>query len=262
VLSAAGANWRSIERTQIASCDTSWLRDLRAYGSWTLSPGFRERQPHGPRNDFGLPNLIDLQHAAKLHLLEADDPEAAAQDVRHLARLLFTHHYLMSAMIGIALLSVEAGSWEQSSSKWSLPPLSEAERLAVRRHLFAAVYALSDLAPEALTRATIDDAPGFRRCVLFTESAFMRRLPRLPEANECALEQARFELEHPWVQPRPDDSALLSWPARAGGQLARYVLPARHARTCALLGSADGLPADDRWDELLNEAKARPITPR
>lgn len=66
--------------------------------------------PQGDRTHAALPVLFVLQPLAKLHLLKghADGRlDAAADDVRHLARLLFTAEYLLTAMYGAALLGIE-----------------------------------------------------------------------------------------------------------------------------------------------------------
>ncbi len=257
LLRTAGESWRQLTKEQVSGCDTRWLRDLRAFGRWSLSVGFRARMAAGPRTDFALPNFFDLQNGAKLHLTRNEDREEAAQDVRHLARLLFTHEYLVSAMVGLALLSIEARSWELAGDAWSTPPLTDADREAVRQHLFTALFGVNPLAPQALVESTVAAMPGFRRRLLLTEQSFARNLTALPESAGFTLENARWELAHPYVTSGGDPSPALTWPAAVGGAMVKRLAPERFAQLAILLNQADALPARGRWASGQSESMDR-----
>ena len=246
-LKKAGTGWPALTRDQLEGCDTGWLRDLGRFGRWSLTSGHRQNLASGPRTEFGIPNLGELQDGVKLHLLLAVDAEAAAQDVRHLARLVITHEYLMSTMIGFALLSIEEKAWERSGKGWSAPPLTKAEREFLRLHFFTAAFALNPLAPVALTNSTVQALPNFRLCMLETEQAFGRSRTELHPEEACSFEQARWELEHPYIQTPSERLEALSWPARAGAFIVKRAAPARYAELSGPLEEADALPAEGRW---------------
>ncbi len=256
LLRTAGENWRQLTKEQVSGCDTRWLRDLRACGRWSLRAGFRARMAAGTRTDFAFPNFIDLQNGAKLHLIRNEDQEEAAQDVRHLARLLFTHEYLVSAMVGLALLSIEARSWELAGNAWSKPPLTDADREAVRQHLFTALFGVNPLAPQEIVESTVSGMPGFRRRLLLTEQSFARNLTALSE-SAGTLESARWELAHPYVTSEGDPSPALTWPAALGGAMVKRLAPERFAQLAILLNQADALPARGRWASGQSESMDR-----
>lgn len=149
-------------REQMTACDTSAF----------LAPGERTKAV--------LPKLFVLQNLAKLHRLKghaAGQLEAAADDVRHLARLLFTAEYPLTSMFGAAMLGAPRGV-----SKEFIP--------AFRGRLWAAVWARKPILRDALP-ASRPDEHRFVRCVGASEEAFMRLEPsRL--TDDCWFENARF----------------------------------------------------------------------
>lgn len=252
-LRQAGAEWPTLTRDQLDGCDVGWLPELGRFGRWSLNSGHREDMASGPRTEFGIPNLGELQDGAKLHLLLAVDADAAAHDVRHLARLVITHEYMFSTMIGFALLSIEEKAWEHSGKRWSAPPLTRADREFLRLHLFTAVFALSSLAPAALSNSTVEALPHFRLCMLATEQAFGRTRTELPLTDACSFAQARWELTHPYVQTPSERLEALSWPARAGAFIVKRAAPDRYAALSSVLEEADSLPAEGRWGSRQSE---------
>lgn len=256
-LRRAGTAWQQLPRADVDGCDAGWLHELRRFGRWSLSAGHREQLPAGPRTEFGLPDLGALQDLAKLHLLLADDAEQAAQDVRHLAHLFFTHEYLLSAVLGVALLSIEEKAWESSEKRWSSPPLTKDDREFLRTHLVTATFAINPLAPASLSTATVEALPRFRRCLLVTEQAFMQTRTELPAPEQCLFEHARWELAHPLEQPPAQSLGALSGPARAGALVVEWLAPERFAALAGQLDSADGLPAAGRWSSRQSERHER-----
>jgi hypothetical protein len=118
------------------------------------------------------------------------------------------------------------------------------------------------LAPSTLTASTIDELPGFRRCMLVTEQSFMRRRAELPAPLGCSFESALWELEHPWDQTRSASVESLSWPARAGAAFVKLVAPEHHSRLAELVQESDGLPANGRWAGRQSEFLDRILGPR
>lgn len=260
-LKKAGAAWPSLKPTEIESCDTSWLAELRRFSRWSLIAGPRSALPVGPRKDFAFPEFMDLQQAVKLHLLFATDREQAAQDVRHFARLFMTQEYLVFAMVGFAVLSLEQRFWEHAGKVWSAPPLTQSELEFLRAHFRTAIFALNPLADPRLTASVLDASPNYRRCFLVTEQAFAGRRTEFPEAAGHSFENARWELAHRWEQERGALPEVLSSLGQHGAALVKRLDPARYWKVMDELVAADALPAEHRWNtrqsEFLNRVSSR-----
>ncbi len=256
-LRTAGANWPSVARTEFEGCDTQWLTELRAYSRWSLTPGPRSAYAPGPRNDFGFPEFLELQHAVKIHLVLASDRAQAAYDVRHLARLFMTQEYMLCTMLGFAMLAIEEKFWKDSGKKWIAPPLDEVEREFLRSHIFTVVFALNPLADPSLTASVIENSPSFRRRLLMTEQTFSTRRTELPQTIGFGFENARWEVAHPYAEASEGRTNILSEPARLGGLLVKQFARARYEAIVPSLEAADALPAAGRWDSRRSELQDR-----
>lgn len=261
------ADWPSLKAADVADCDTSWLHELRAWDAWSLEPGFRSRLPAGPRHARAMPDVFELQVAAAAHLVRGmsagpDDAAEAADDVRHLAHLLFTQQYAFSAMAGLAVLGVEEQAHTRPDAPWGTPALTAHQRWEVRRRILASAYAANSLAPASLLAGTRLDGPPFIACMLWTEAAASRQLTNLPADTGCPLEHARFELEHPWEPPDEANLSMLSRPARLGATILSRLAPTRFKAIADALRAADALPAKDTWDALVPESEVRAHAPR
>ena len=73
----------------------------------------------------------------------------------------------------------------------------------------------------------------------------MKRLTSLPDDPECWLENARYELKHPYQQPPEEPFEPLSTPAMLGGKLARVV--GFNAPLERQLVALQQLPATGQW---------------
>lgn len=247
-LIAAGASWRAIDPLALSECDTSIAHDLRRFGTWNMLAGPRAALPEGRRTAFAIPDYAAIQQLAKLHLLKAQgaDREGAAEDVRHLARLLITTEYMVSIMVALAVLQIEQTYWEEAGQAWSRPPLDQEELARLRAHLPTAVAATNPLAPES-ARTEVLRVPGVRRCMHRTELAFGGRWIDV-STPECSLDSARWELAHPFVsQPRLTEFESLSVVARLGARMEETIVPARAARLARDLSAALAIP-DDGWE--------------
>lgn len=248
----------SVEK--LVDCDTSVLTELRRFGRWSLAAGRRATLPPGPRADDALPELLVLQRLSKIHLVKAHASghfAEAVEDVRHLARLLFTQEYLLTSMFGIALLHITHNLAAKLGEDLEFPETKE-ELDALRRRLFVSYYSVIPLSPLAHAQNT-PSAPRFVRCVTLTEQAFGRELSALPPDADCWFENARFELTHPWKGPELDSVAALSAPARIGGHIAFALIDLTSLRDQLL--AADELPADDAWEGAVSEYLTRTMSP-
>lgn len=231
-----------IPGTALIPCDTQLFIDAQKYGRWSFNPGPRSTLPDGPRRQLAMARLIDLQPLAKIHMLKGVATNRRAEsvaEVRHVARLLFSGEYLVNVMFGIALLRIEHRIAVVCGAPTSLEPV----RLeALKKRVFAMMFANNEL---LATDAPWKNEPRFFRCTAITELAFMKRLPALPDDKECWLENARYELTHPYQQPPEDPFAMLSGPASLGGQLthALSLKPELERQLLAL----QQLPATGQW---------------
>lgn len=246
LLSKYASREGEIPGADLAPCDTSLFTEAMRFGRWSFNAGPRASLAAGPRRKLAVPDFSDLQTAAKIHLLKGvatGRRDAAIAEVRHFAQLLFSGEYLVNAMLGIALLRIE----HRLATVCGTPNSMEPVRLeGLRKRLFALMYANNPL----LVRegdAPWAREPRFLRCTAVAELAFMQRLPTLPAADGCWLENARFDLAHPFVAPAEDPFVSLSGPAALGGAMARVVAPAWAAAKEAQLVAAEQLPASGNW---------------
>ncbi|MGV3625415.1 MAG: hypothetical protein ACO1OB_31685 [Archangium sp.] len=209
-----------IPGTALIPCDTQLFIDAQKYGRWSFNAGPRASLPEGPRTRLAMARLIDLQPLAKIHMLKGVVTNRRAEsvaEVRHFARLLFSGEYLVNVMFGIALLRIE----HRISIVCGQPTSLEPVRLeALKKRVFAMMFANNAL---LATDEPWRREPRFFRCTAITELAFMKRFAALPEDAGCWLENARYEMKHPYQQPPEDPFAMLSAPAALGGQLAHLV---------------------------------------
>jgi hypothetical protein len=171
-----------VEELELADVDTSWLSGLSTAGYFDLEgPGSPlEKAPLDLLNG-ALPNFIDVQNVAKVHLakgLKAGDARPAARDVRELARLSLTTEILIGDMIGVALLGIEnrvrdeAIRRGQDVSGWTA--YSQEQRMALRRVIWASA------APYMMTATGSLAAwePAIGRCTGLAEAGGMAHYMR------------------------------------------------------------------------------------
>lgn len=239
---------------QLDGCDTTILTELRRYGRWSQTPGPRAALPAGPRADDALPNFVALQSLAKIHLLKGHAnghfAEAAAE-VRHLARLLFTNEYLLTSMLGIAVINI---THKLAQTLGEADEISETKEqlMDLRLRLFTATFSINRLVPPQLAESA-PGTPRFVRCVVLTEQTFMSATTTLPTDADCSFENARFELAHPWKQNERAHLELLSLPAQLGGRVARALFASQLTELEEQLAAAEELPADDAWETAQSE---------
>ena len=205
-----------------------------------------------------MPEFYVLTLIAKIHLVKAHargEFAAAIDDVRHLAKLYFTHEYLLSTMLGIALLNVTQNVATSLKEPFTAIESKEA-LLALRQRLFVSMYSINALAEPALAQTTAG-APRFVRCVLLTEQSYMRTVTSLPADADCWFENARFELAHPWQREEEDAFVALSPPAMLGGWIVHAVYPSGVRQLEKDLRAADQLPTDDGWARTESEYLGR-----
>lgn len=238
-----------LTRAELESCDTSLLLELGRFGRWSFDAGAREHLPPGPRTQLVVPRLLELQTLAKLHLLKGATSGRRAEavnEVRHLAHLLFTGEYLVNVMVGIALIRIEHRLATVCGTPNSLEPVRFE---AMKKRLFAMLFANNQLLRPARGEAPWRTEPRFFRCVAITELAFMKQLPSLPTEPGCWLENARYELNRPYQQPPEDPFIALSTPAYVGGRLAHALAPGWSTSLEAQLIAAEQLPSTGRWGD-------------
>ena len=238
--------------TALIPCDTQLFLDAQKYGRWSFNPGPRSARPDGPRKQLAMARLIDLLPLAKIHMLKGVATNRRAEsvaEVRHVAKLLFSGEYLVNVMFGVALLRIEHRIAIVCGSPTSLEPV----RLeALKKRVFAMMFANNELI--AIGEPWRKE-PRFFRCTAITELAFMKRLATLPDDKECWLENARYELSHPYQQPPEDPFAMLSGPASVGAQLAHAMgLQKRLERQLLALQQ---LPATGQWSLATSQSLER-----
>ncbi len=249
-LKAGGSKWED-HVVDAPTGDLSITRSLLAYDGWepyASGPGAATLADLVQTDAFrvGLPHMVPLQVLAKLRMLEGlrtRDVLPALQEVRHLAGLVGCQESLIGAMIGVAILGVEARGYEAAVAAGSLgaeawTPVPEATREAMKRLAMALPLAYVDMAPEG-TLARIEERPGlvYGRCAAIGEAVMWgsvqkallgRRLPLELNHDErlaaidaafrgsgCRLLVMRTFWEHPeWnaaMLATPDLNLGLPW---------------------------------------------------
>lgn len=243
-----------IPGTALIPCDTQLFLDAQKYGRWSFNPGPRSSLPEGPRRQLAMARLIDLQPLAKIHMLKGVATNRRAEsvaEVRHVAKLLFSGEYLVNVMFGVALLRIEHRISVVCGAPTSLEPV----RLeALKKRVFAMMFANNELLTKPGEEAWKKE-PRFFRCTAITELAFMKRLSPLPDDKECWLENARYELAHPYQQPPEDPFAMLSVPATLGAQLAHAVGFKKQLENQLL--AVQQLPATGQWSLATSQSLER-----
>jgi hypothetical protein len=200
-----------VEELDLASADTSWLSGLSGAGYLDIE-GQGSALQHAPFDPLleSLPNFIDLQNVAKVHLakgLKAGDARPAARDIRELARLCLTTEILVGDMIGVALLGIESKVRDeavrrgQDVSGWTA--YSQEERMALRRVLWtsAAPYTMTATGSLAAWEPAVGRCTGLRESGgmahymrSFGEDVFAERYAVIGSAIEqspCRLRRLR-----------------------------------------------------------------------
>ncbi len=234
--------------TELAACDTTLLAELQRFGRWSFTSGPREALPHGTRTAFAMPDFSQLMTLAKLHLVKghADGRvNDAADDVRHLVKLLFTSEYLLSVMVGTALLSLER---RLTTAMGAGRGVTRAQLGALRGRVFAAVYARYTVLDDVV--ATTHE-PRFIRCVALTEAAFMGKMT-LDEPT-CWFENARFDATRPYLRGARgplDVAGALDVAAALGDAVLGVLAPDMCQRLREQLLGAAMLPDKASWRTL------------
>jgi hypothetical protein len=165
-------NWLNFQLADLQGLDFSWLSELGQFDYWSLSAdGPIRNQDTSAYVDAPLPNMITLQHWAKLRLVkglrENDLPRAAAE-VRHLGQLCASNGTMLGEMYRLALLGIERGVWEAAGQP--LPPeaTSSTEQQDARRAEFSSMYFLMPGVPKAVKEKAL--GCGVPRCAMLTEA--------------------------------------------------------------------------------------------
>jgi hypothetical protein len=147
--------------------DFAWLKELASYDFWNPDPPFEAKKRFV---DLDVPDYTSLQLWAKLRLLnsrERHDEKAALQQVRHVARLIWTNDRLVSAMVTLAILAVEAKFTERyGHAQEGQVPIADVKR--AKRYFWAMGVALDPRLSDEIAIAIAGGGPG--RCLLAVET--------------------------------------------------------------------------------------------
>jgi hypothetical protein len=209
------------EAAVVEAVDLSWMSELSRLSAWDLegpaSP--LATAPYAPMTE-PIPQFQELQAIAKVRLLQGlrgGDPRPAAAEVRELARLCLTTENLVGAMVGVAVLLIEARAHEAAVTRgldvsgWR--PVDEARRQSLTRVYWAANVPYTLLATGRAASFTSSPAMPIGRCVALREALGLAQFARpyaetlLPERyaaltkalaeNPCRLRRARAA----WASP-------------------------------------------------------------
>lgn len=179
-LKTAGKNWPdAIGDAELAGLDFSWMRDLLAYDTWSVTAAgplstYQSNDVFGaPLPSYGLySGWMKLRFAKALR--DGDLADAAAE-VRHLGELLHSQGVLIGEMFAVESLRIERAAFDAAARRgkavagWSPPESDQIEawrRLArVSNHFF-----LPGVDPKVMARA-LECAPA--PCSALTEAAWI-----------------------------------------------------------------------------------------
>jgi hypothetical protein len=230
MLSYDGGWPEHVEELDLAAVDTSWLSGLSGAGYLDIEGegSALQQAPFDPLQE-PIPNFIDLQNVAKVHLaqgLKAGDARPAARDVRELARLCLTSELLIGDMIAVALLGIEARVHDEAARRgqdvtgWTV--YSPEQRLALRRvdwvgaapYTLMATGALASFEPVIGRCTGLREAGGMAHYIRsYGEGAFADRYAAIGAALEkspCRLRRlkAAWRANDPSGRLADDGSAL------------------------------------------------------
>jgi hypothetical protein len=139
-------------QTQIDSSkfDTAWMHQLAGFDHWNIfdSGPVDKLFNANPSQDFWsmpIPDYTNLQYWVKLRLLQgiqSKNPLKALQDVRALARLVYSNQFLISNVIAVIILEDEKSAFELALKKGFLrpgawQPIATTQAIRARRALWA-----------------------------------------------------------------------------------------------------------------------------
>jgi hypothetical protein len=165
----------------LSALDFDWMRKLHAYDRWDIL--LNSPVPQQERFNWAsapLPNFLSLQMWAKfrlVHGLRTGQPLEAAQDVRHLAWLLYRTDSMLGTMVAATLLQFERDAHDAMQSpppEWR--PMSP-EQVARFKALVASGHAFSSIvAPvEVAKKARRCGEPAVTRCMSMGEASYLAR---------------------------------------------------------------------------------------
>ncbi|MDP6934003.1 MAG: hypothetical protein QGG40_13850 [Myxococcota bacterium] len=182
--------------------DLSLLEDLLGYDHWEASSSgaygrYVQTHEHPFLFDSAITNYVPLQYLAKLRLvqgLRTGEMLPALQEVRHLAKLVYSDEMLVASMVANALLGIERQGYEAAVERdlmdpdaWS--PVPEEQTHTFRRAGMTMAVVAAGWVPEGTWQRIEDlDFIPFGLCSAVSEATYLAHLQ--PPVSPWPLEHS------------------------------------------------------------------------